>query len=134
MDREAGEHFERILKLARSRFSDVCIVSRDISSKRAILKIRCRYQKYLISVSEILAEQTRWYSYYLLDEGRVQLGLDNFSDRLALRLKYGAEFTQHLDEPVPHLHTQDKQHLELTEEKTFTHFVGLALGLRGEVE
>lgn len=133
MDREAGEHFERILKLARSRFSDVHIVSRDISSKRAILKFRCRYQKYLISVSEILTEQTRWYSYYLLDEGRVQLGLDNFSDRPALRLKYGAEFTQHLDEPVPHLHTQDK-YLELTEEKTFTHFVELVLGLRGEVE
>jgi len=80
-----------------------------------------------VFVTEVLTPSIRWYSYYLLEGDHVVIGLDNFSDRPALRLKYGAAFTQHIDEPVPHLHREDKRDLELTGEKHFPDFVQMVM-------
>jgi len=61
--------------------------------------------------------------YYQLRKGKVLRGYDNHSDRPALRLKYGREFTQHLYEPIPHLHEADE--IALTDEMTFADFVAI---------
>jgi hypothetical protein len=56
-----------------------------------------------------------------LRAGKVLRGYDNYSDRPALRLKYGDEFTQHLYEPIPHLHESDK--ITLADEMTLAEFI-----------
>ena len=127
MDREARRHFERILTLARQNFSDVQVKHYDISAQRAILRVAGAYGDKRIEITEILTPQVRKYSYYLLRSDFVLLGLDNSADRQALRLKYGAEFAQHLHEPIPHLQTADKQKLTLTDEKSLGDFVEMVL-------
>ena len=127
MDREARRHFEQILTLARQNFSNVQVKHYDISARRAILKVAGAYGDKRVEITEILTPQVRKYSYYLLRSDFVFLGLDNSADRKALRLKYGAEFAQHLHEPIPHLHTENKQKLTLMEEKSFADFVEMVL-------
>jgi len=127
VDREARRHFEQILTLAHQSFSDVKVRFYDISARRAILKVTGAYGDKRVEITEILTPQVRKYSYYLLRSDFVLLGLDNSADRQALRLKYGAEFTQHLYEPIPHLHTENKQKLALTGEKSFADFVEMVL-------
>lgn len=127
MGREAQQHFKQILTLARQHFSDVQVKRYDISARRAILKATGAYGDKRVEITEVLTPQARKYSYYLLRFDFVLLGLDNSADREALRLKYGAEFAQHLHEPIPHLHTENKQKLTLTEEKSFADFVEMVL-------
>lgn len=131
MDREAEQRFKQILSLARQHFDEVIVVRRDITAQRAILTLRCEYRGKTIAVNEVLAKETRWYSYYLVWSGKVLFGLDNASDREALRMRYGSDFIHHLQEPIPHLHTEDKQELELTDEKGFADFVEMVLELGG---
>ena len=131
MDREARRRFEQILILARQNFSDVQVKHYDISARRAILRVAGAYGDKRIEITEILTPQVRMYSYYLLRSDFALLGLDNSADREALRLKYGAEFVQHLHEPVPHLHTENKQKLTLTGEKSFADFVEMVLEFGG---
>ena len=127
MDREARRHFEQILTLAHRNFSDVQVRFYDISARRAILKLTGAYGDKRVEITEILTPQVRKYSYYLLRSDLVLLGLDNSEDRQALRLKYGTEFVQHLYEPVPHLHTENKRKLTLTEQKSFADFMEMVL-------
>ena len=127
MDREARRHFEQILTLARQNFSDVQVKHYDISARRAILKVTGAYGDKRVEITELLTPQVRKYSYYLLRSDFVLLGLDNSADRQALRLKYGTELAQHLHEPIPHLHTENKQKLTLTDEKSLVDFVRMIL-------
>jgi hypothetical protein len=123
LDRETERHLEQILTLARQSFSAVEIVKHDISEGRALLKLKCACKHRDIFVTEIITQRERWYSYYLLESKIILIGLDNYPDRSALRLKYSDAFSQHLHEPIPHIHTENKQKLELTEEKTFADFI-----------
>ena len=123
MDTAAKRHLEQILISARAAFSDVIVIRHDISEERAILKLECRWETNDIRITEIVTLNVRWYSYYQLREGKVLRGYDNYSDRPALRLKYGREFTQHLYEPIPHLHEADE--ITLTDEMTFAEFIAI---------
>ncbi|MBU0703191.1 MAG: hypothetical protein KKC18_04925 [Chloroflexi bacterium] len=123
MDTAAKRHLEQLLTLARAAFSDVVVIRHDISEERAILRLKCRCGTDDIHVTEIVTPTTRWYSYYRLREGKVLRGHDNYSDRPALRLKYGQEFTQHLYEPIPHLH--EAGGVTLTDEMTCAEFVSI---------
>jgi len=127
LDIKAGSHFERLLKLARETFADVRILLWDITSDRSILKLRARYGEKEVAVSETLTEATQRYSYYLFEQSTVLIGLDNYPDREALRLKYGSAFAQHLTERIPHAHGRDKHEVKLTGEKTFEDFVQMVL-------
>ncbi len=118
MDAAAKRHLEQLLTLARAAFSDVVVIRLDVSEERALLRLKCR-----CGTAEIVTLTTRWYSYYRLREGKVLRGYDNYSDRPALRLKYGREFTQHLYEPIPHLHEAGE--VTLTGEMTFVEFVSI---------
>jgi len=130
LDREAKRHFEHILNLMHKNFSQVEVTRYDISEERAVLKLRGRHGNRNVFVTEVLISSTRWYSYYLLRGDYILIGLDNFSDRPALRLKYGEAFIQHLHEPIPHLHTENKERLELTDEKTLDDFVQMVMELK----
>jgi len=58
------------------------------------------------------------YSYYVIQRGHVVVGYDNYPDREALQQKYGAAFTVHLDELIPHQHGPRKATFNLTQEMT----------------
>jgi hypothetical protein len=127
LEQRAERHFEQILIRARQVFDQIEILDQAFSPVSAVLKFRARWKNFLIAVSETIEADTRWYSYYLLIENRIAIGLDNFSDRPALRLKYGKDFVKHLYETIPHLHLDNKRKIELTDEKTFDDFVKMVL-------
>lgn len=73
-------------------------------------------------VTELRDAQTRKYRYYLLKDTWIEAGFDNSPDPRALRLKY-KKIGQHAGELIPHLHRENKQHIELTGEMTMEVFV-----------
>lgn len=91
------------------------------------MQVSCTHGDEQVAVTEVLAPAGRKYSYYLRRGSVILLGLDNASDRSALRLKYGKDFSQHLQELIPHLHGKGKQTVELTGEKTVEDFVQMIL-------
>ena len=95
----------------------------DYSPEHAILRLQGLYGKYRVLVTELLAGETRKYSYYLLRSNWVEAGFDNSPDPRAIRLKHGTIGEEHAGELVPHLHLEDKTRLLLTEEMTFETFL-----------
>ena len=123
MDNKIRMHFDEIKSVIRRKFSTVEVILDDISIERAILKLKASQGDYIIAITEIVTTTNRKYSYYLLHQGQVIIGLDNSSDRKALQLKYGNSYVFHLNEVVPHEHSQGKTSLKLTEEKFFQDFI-----------
>jgi len=123
LDNEIRTHFNEIKSVIKEKFSTVEVILDDISIERAILKLKASKGDYIIAITEIVTATDRKYSYYLLHQGQVIIGLDNSSDRKALQLKYGNNYVFHLNEVVPHEHSQGKKSLKLTEEKFFQDFI-----------
>lgn len=123
MDNEIRMHFDEIKSVIRRKFSTVEAVLDDISIERAILKLKASQGDYAIAITEIMTATGRKYSYYLLHQGQVIIGLDNSPDRKSLQLKYGNSYVFHLNEVIPHEHSQGKTSLKLTAEKFFEDFV-----------
>ena len=111
MDNEIRTHFDEIKFVIKEKFSTVEVILDDISIERAILKLKASKGDYIIAITEIVTATDRKYSYYLLHQGQVIIGLDNSSDRKALQLKYGNNYVFHLNEVVPHEHSQGKKSL-----------------------
>ena len=116
MDAEVGRHFAAVIDLARQKLDQVEIVQEDISLARAILELHGLLGSYDIRIKEIFSAEGKLYSYYVLSEGQVVVGFDNYPDRRVLREKFGRQFTAHLHERIPHRHTQRKSSVEVTEE------------------
>ena len=123
MDNKIRMHFDEIKSVIRRKFSTVEVILDDISIERAILKLKASQGDYVIAITEIVTATDRKYSYYLLHREQVIIGLDNSPDRKALQLKYGNSYVFHLNEVVPHEHSQGKTSLKLTEEKFFQDFI-----------
>ena len=108
--RGASESWEEQVKkwkadeIAWSRLSQR--VDENTSVGQACLKYVLKNPKgdYTIAITEIVTPTARKYSYYLLHQGEVIIGLDNSPDRKALQLKYGNSYVFHLNELVPHEH------------------------------
>ena len=127
MEREAERHLDQILATLEQHFTDIQVKEYDVSASRALLQVVCAFGDMQIAVTEVIAPTVRKYSYYLRRGSAVLLGLDNAKDHSALRLKYGKNFTHHVQERVPHLHGKNKQTVELTGEKTVEDFVRMVL-------
>jgi hypothetical protein len=122
LDKETANHFAGIVELAQSVFEQV-EYEIDSTPERAIVRIQAQYGDYRIFVTELFDDTTRKYRYYVLSGNWVKAGFDNSPDPRAIRLKYGAIKEGHAGKYVPHLHTEDKTQLSLTEEMTFALFV-----------
>ena len=122
MEKQAEQHFEQILTLAREHFENIQIKTYDISEQRAFLRIEATFGKRRIALTEIVRTTSGAYPYYLLDGDQVILGWDNAPDRQALRLKYDRDFTMHIHDEIPHQHLQDGT-ATLVLEKTFVEFL-----------
>ncbi|MCP4345392.1 MAG: hypothetical protein GY795_07685 [Desulfobacterales bacterium] len=123
MDKKIAEYFADVIASARSVFEYVEYKT-DITPERAILRLKGRYGLYQVFVTELLSDEMRKYRYYILRGNRVEAGFDNSPDPRAIRLRYGKIGKDHTGEHIPHLHLEDKTQMVLTEEMTFTNFVG----------
>lgn len=90
-------------------------VATDIDEDRALLTVEGSFDQLRIVIKEVVTPTLRRYAYYILDGSHVLVGLDNYPDRTALRLKYGDRFTAHLDDLIPHRHGPGKMTTELTD-------------------
>jgi len=122
LDTTPADAFARIEALARATFEQVKS-STDYTPERAILRLRADYGACQVFVTELISQDARRYSYYLLRGEWVEAGFDNSPDPRAIRLKYGHIGAEHIGEAVPHLHRADKTRLFLTDEMTFEAFV-----------
>ena len=123
MDAEIGRHFAAVIDLARQKLDQVEIVQEDISPARAILELHGLLGSYDIRIKEIFSAEGKLYSYYVLREGQVVVGFDNYPDRRILRERFGRRFTAHLHERIPHRHGQRKGLVEVTEEYDVNRFL-----------
>lgn len=123
MDSQTDDHFNDIIRQAPTIFSEVDYVL-DSTPERAILRIQAAYGGvYRIFITELIDTQIRKYRYYVLKKSWISIGFDNSPDPRALRLKYGKIGTEHAGEYIPHLHKDNKTHLELTEEMDVYKFI-----------
>ena len=113
----------KLIEEAEAAFSDVRILVHEHSPIRARVKLRGRWHPYQIAVSEVLLHEARLYSYYVLERGEVVVGFDNAPDSQMLRQIYGAKFSEHQYERIPHKHGFRKQACERTDEMTFEDFL-----------
>ena len=127
MDGQVERYLDQVFDLARQHFSDLQMVARAVTDEWGLIQLRGNFRDLDIAITEVMRPTGRKYSYYLLKDGRVLLGLDNSPDRKALRLKFGETFSQHLYELVPHQHAEDKLNLKLTEEQTLEDFVNAVI-------
>ena len=114
MARALDEGFADIIALARTRLTQVRVED-DIDEDRAILVVEGRLDQYRILIKETVNSGRRRYAYYVLQGERVLLGFDNHADRTALRLKFGEDYVNHIQDLVPHRHGPDKSSTTLTE-------------------
>ena len=122
MDEKTSRHFAEIIALAQSAFEQVTYEI-DATPNRAILRVNAEYGKYQILVTELFGGWLRKYRYYVMRGNWVEAGFDNAPDPRAIRLKFGKVGQEHAGELIPHLHSEDKTRLSLTEEMTFAEFV-----------
>lgn len=122
MDPEIAEHFARIARQARLYLQNVEIMT-DATPDRAILRLTAQRGPLRIIVTELSTDGERKYNYYALQGDYVLAGFDNSADPGAIRLKYGRIGSAHANELVPHLHTENKQRLELTDDFGFDSFL-----------
>lgn len=123
MDPASTDDFARIIALAQARLTDVQTLEEDHSPQRSILRLTAQHGRYRVFITEIHSAAERHYRYYVLDGDTVVVGFDNAADAQALRLKYGPQRKQHVGEPIPHLHLEDKTELQLTGEMTVAAFL-----------
>ena len=122
MDPEATVYFARIAEQARDILENV-VIATDTTPERSFLHLTAGYGSCRIVAKEVVAVGERHYSYYVLRGSYVEAGFDNSPDPKAIRLKFGrigADFEQRR---VPHLHTENKRKLQLTDEISFHTFL-----------
>lgn len=115
-------YFTTITNFAEKVLDSVRFTRLEFNPDRTIWEIHGSINKLDIRLKEVFIRAGRMYSYYVLDQGKVVVGFDNYPDRRALEKKYGNNFTAHLSELIPHKRGPDKLSLELTDETTIERF------------
>jgi hypothetical protein len=123
MGRRTPAYFDELIALAHSRLANIQVVRRDESPSRDILELQGQWGSYLVRIIEIVARDHREYRYYVFAGSHVVAGFDNHADLSAIRLKHGTNWKKHQLEPTPHLHTEGKTKLQLTDEVTLDQFL-----------
>ena len=123
MAADRASAIRELIEDAEAAFSDLRIVVREVSPIRARVKLRGRWNKYQVAISEVLLRKERLYSCYVLEGGEVVVGFDNAPDNKILRQIYGAAFSKHQYECIPHRHGCKKQTCERTDDMTFKDFL-----------
>ncbi len=112
-----------LTRLAEENLDHVRVVRLESNSDRALWEVHGAYKNFDIRLKEVFTRSGRMYSYYILNQGEVVVGFDNYPDRRALQQKYADDFKAHLFELIPHKHGPRKATFELTEEMTLVAFL-----------
>jgi hypothetical protein len=116
--------FDCIIARCRELCTGVQVLAYDERPARALILSNARYGDYDIYITEVvLSDDTRKYAYYALKDEQVIAGFDNAPDPDALKIKYGAHYTRHRLELVPHLHHAGKTQVSLTDALDFDQFI-----------
>ncbi len=116
-------YFKTISGLVRNALDRVTLSRLDSNPDRSLWEMHGSVGKFDIRVKEIFSQSGRMYSYYVINEGKVEVGFDNYPDVHALRRKYGSDFHKHVSELIPHKHGSCKRTMELTEERSVEDFL-----------
>lgn len=119
----ARRHFDTLVQQAEQSLHSIHIVRLSFGQERALIDLEGMWGEYRIILSEIHRSDTsRRYAYYVLNsENRMLVGFDNSSDVLAIKMRYGDDWRQHLHEEIPHLH-DDQNSLQLTDQMDISQF------------
>jgi len=123
MDQPTRRYFETLTDLIGKALDNIRLNQIESDSRRTLWELHGSLRESDIFIKEVFIQQGRMYSYYVIRQGEVVVGFDNYPDRKALQLKYGLGFTSHLDELIPHRHDKNKTILELTEDMTVEKFL-----------
>jgi hypothetical protein len=123
MDRDIRAHFESVIELARARLTNVRVAQNDITIHRAILEIHGKYNNVDVRIKEIYSQTGDLFSYYVLQDGTVLVGFDNYPDVIVIKAKFGNKFKQHLDARISHRHGYGKQSVVIVAEQTAKDFL-----------
>ncbi len=115
MDEDTRAHFETIAAFARSRLEQMRVVQFDITASRSILEIHGKFRDCDVRLKEIHAPSGSLYSYYILEQGVVVVGFDNYPDVRVIKAKFGNQYKKHLGALVPHRHSREKKSVDLLE-------------------
>jgi hypothetical protein len=124
MAEPVGATLDALIAKAQAALQEVRLIRRDERPTRALIELEGRFNSHRIIISKIhLADGQVRYAYYLLDaDNRLVQGFDNSPDIRAIKLRYGKDYRQHLQERVPHQHSADDS-LMLTGPMSFDAFV-----------
>lgn len=123
MAKTTRSYFEATKEVVDKTLDEITFQRFDISPDRAIFEFHSRIGQYGIRIKEIYSKKWRTYSFYVLSEGKIVVGFDNYPERRALRKKYGRKFKKHLFERIPHKHGLQKSTMELTDEMCIRQFL-----------
>jgi len=124
VERRDEKNLGELIELLEGAFEEVHIIQRRATEALFLLRAECRYRNFRVKITEIVDNQGRNYSFYLLRGDTVIVGFDNSEDRRAQILKYGKRnWKKHFRERVPHLHTFDRKEMRLTDEMSVVDFI-----------
>jgi hypothetical protein len=123
MAQPSASYFSTLTDLVQPFLEKVNVQRLDLNPTRALWEVQGNKGHFDIRLKEIFSSTGRMYSYYVLVQGQVLVGFDNYPDKRALQQKYGQDYQQHSSELVPHRHGHLKVSLELTKEMTVEDFL-----------
>ncbi len=123
MEQPTHSYFESLKNLVYKTLRCISSERLEYNPQRSLWEIHGTLGGFDIFMKEVFIRKGRMYSYYVIREGEVAVGFDNYPDRQALQQKYGKKFTSHIDELIPHRHGQNKTDCELTGEMTVEKFL-----------
>jgi len=109
MDEAVRSYFEDLRKYINQHFNNVQIVRYSSTNERTLIDVYCSFRSYRIRIFELIDQVGRSYAYYVFHNDEIIAGFDNASDGVALRQKYGREFSRHSQERIPHFHGRGNQ-------------------------
>jgi len=120
-----AKHIENVINKAEHFLQDVKIIQHDEDIQRAIIALEGKWQNYRVVIQEIhRVDGTIRYAYCLLNEANKQLyRFDNSGDRLAIKLRYKADWKKYQHAEIPHQHDPDNQVTLTNAAMTFEDFL-----------
>lgn len=109
-------YFLALAQAARQVLDEVTFERLDVGEQRAIWELRGVFGGADVHIKEVFNQSGRMYAYYVVRVGQLVAGFDNYPDRRALQMNYGADFRNYLGTLLPHRHSANKDALSLTVE------------------
>lgn len=88
MAQPTRRYFTTLTELVQQTLCQVSFHRLHFNPDRVIWEVHGSWERFDIRLKEIFDRSGRMYSYYVIEEGQVVVGFDNYPDHRALRQKY----------------------------------------------